>query len=125
MNTRKHQTTATALGIIPWQRRGLIETAKPCIKIMMVVPPEDKTHPLLQTMLNSFHLPAEHWHVATLSTLNDDITALQPEQLLVFGNAELHTSLPTTHTHRLAQLAENPALKRETYVVLKGLGLYA
>lgn len=125
MNTRKPQTIATALGMIPWQRRDLIEMSAPRIHLMIVVPAEDKHHPLLQTMQASFHLPAENIHVTTLETLTNDINTHQPEQLLVFGDAKAHTHLPTTHTHSLAQLTANPALKRETYVVLKRLGLYA
>jgi DNA polymerase III psi subunit len=124
MNTLK-QTTTAALGIIPWQRRALIETAAPAIFIMIAVPSEDKNHPLLQTMQASFHLPADNLVITTLEQLNDDMNAHQPEHLLIFGDANVDTNVPTTHTHSLTQLAENPALKRDTYVVLKSLGLYA
>ncbi|HEU5281501.1 MAG TPA: hypothetical protein VFU82_05960 [Gammaproteobacteria bacterium] len=125
MNTRKQTSTAAALGIIPWQRRECIETAAPRIHLMIAVPSEDKNHPLLQTMQASFHLPAHNLYITTLETVNDDINTQQPEQLLIFGNTPVQTDLPTTHTHSLAQLAENPSLKRETYIVLKSLGLYA
>lgn len=128
MSMNKHQQAATALGIIPWQRRGLAPVAAPTrIKVLIAVPAEDEHHPLLQTMLASFHMPESERQVTVLNDqLNEMIEMLQPEHLLILGDGKhLETSVPTTVTHSLAQLVQQPALKRETYVALKALGLYA
>lgn len=128
MTMNKHEQAATALGIIPWQRRGLAPAAQTKhIHVLIAVPAADEHHPLLKTMLASFHLPEDERAVTVINeNLSQVIESLQPQHLLIFGEGtNIQTATPITVTHSLTQLMQQPSLKRDTYTVLKGLGLYA